>query len=279
MPRTTVRDLARMKAQGEKIPMITAYDYTAARLADAAKIPVVLVGDSLGMVVLGHDSTIPVTMEDMIHHTKMVARGTKEALLVADMPFMSYQIDHAQAMANAGRLLQEGGAQSVKLEGGRQMAETVRCIVDCGIPVMGHIGLTPQSVHALGGYRVQGREIKEAEGLILDAEALQEAGAYALVLELVPAPLAELISRRLTIPTIGIGAGPGCDGQVQVLHDMLGLFTDFVPKHAKQYANLGQTIQEAFCQYAEEVRQGVFPTSKESFTMDPETLRELTVLQ
>ena len=279
MPRTTVRDLARMKAQGEKIPMITAYDYTAARLADAAKIPVVLVGDSLGMVVLGYDSTLPVTMEDMIHHTKAVARGTKEALLVTDMPFMSYQIDPAQAMANAGQLLQEGGAQSVKLEGGRLMAETVGCIVDCGIPVMGHIGLTPQSVHAFGGYRVQGREIKEAESLILDAEAIQEAGAYALVLELVPAPLAELISRRLTIPTIGIGAGPGCDGQVQVLHDMLGLFTDFVPKHAKQYANLGQTIQEAFGQYAEEVRQGGFPTSKESFTMDPETLRELTVLQ
>ncbi len=279
MPRTTVRDLARMKAQGEKIPMITAYDYTAARLADAAKIPVVLVGDSLGMVVLGYDSTLPVTMEDMIHHTKTVARGTKEALVVTDMPFMSYQIDPSQAMANAGRLLQEGGAQSVKLEGGRQMAETARRIVDCGIPVMGHIGLTPQSVHALGGYRVQGREIKEAEGLILDAEALQEAGAYALVLELVPAPLAELISRRLTIPTIGIGAGPGCDGQVQVLHDMLGLFTDFVPKHAKQYANLGQIIQEAFCQYADEVRQGAFPTTKESFTMDPETLRELTVLQ
>ena len=279
MPRTTVRDLARMKAQGEKIPMITVYDYTTARLADAAKIPVVLVGDSLGMVVMGHDSTLPVTMEDMIHHTKAVARGTKEALLVADMPFMSYQIDPAQAMANAGRLLQEGGAQSVKLEGGRPMAETVQRIVDCGIAVMGHIGLTPQSVHAFGGYRVQGREIKEAEGLIMDAEAIQEAGAYALVLELVPAPLAELISRRLTIPTIGIGAGAGCDGQVQVLHDMLGLFTDFVPKHAKQYANLGQIIQEAFCQYAEEVRQGIFPTSKESFTMDPETLRELTVLQ
>ncbi len=279
MPRTTVRDLARMKAKGEKIPMITAYDYTSARLADAAKIPVVLVGDSLGRVVLGHDSTISVTMEDMIHHTKTVARGIKEALVVTDMPFMSYQIDPAQAMANAGRLLQEGGAQSVKLEGGRQMAETVRRIVECGIPVMGHIGLTPQSVHALGGYRVQGREIKEAEGLILDAEALQEAGAYALVLECVPAPLAELISRRLTIPTIGIGAGPGCDGQVQVLHDMLGLFTDFVPKHAKQYANLGQIIQEAFCQYAQEVREGVFPTSKESFTMDPETLRELAVLQ
>ncbi len=278
MPRTTVMDLARMKAEGEKIPMITAYDYTSARLADVAKIPVVLVGDSLGMVVLGYDSTLPVTMEDMIHHTKAVARGTKEALLVADMPFMSYQIDPAQAMANAGRLLQEGGAQSVKLEGGRQMAGTVRRIVDCGIPVMGHIGLTPQSVHAFGGYRVQGRGIKEAEGLILDAEALQEAGAYALVLELVPAPLAELISRRLTIPTIGIGAGPGCDGQVQVLHDMLGLFTDFVPKHAKQYANLGQIIQEAFWQYAQEVRQGAFPTSKESFTMDPETLRELTVL-
>ncbi len=279
MTRTTVRDLARMKAQGEKIPMITAYDYTAARLADAAKIPVVLVGDSLGMVVLGYDSTLPVTMEDMIHHIKAVARGTKEALLVADLPFMSYHIDPAQAMANAGRLLQEGGAQSVKLEGGRQMAETVRRIVECGIPVMGHIGLTPQSVHALGGYRVQGREIKEAEGLIMDAEALQEAGAYALVLELVPAPLAELISRRLTIPTIGIGAGRGCDGQVQVLHDMLGLFTDFVPKHAKQYANLGQIIQEAFCQYAQEVREGAFPTSKESSTMDPETLRELAVLQ
>ena len=279
MTRTTVRDLARMKAQGEKIPMITAYDYTTARLADAAQIPVVLVGDSLGMVVLGYDSTLPVTMEDMIHHTKSVARGTKEALLVADMPFMTYQIDPAQAMANAGRLLQAGGAQSVKLEGGRQMVETVRRIVDCGIPVMGHIGLTPQSVHAFGGYRVQGREIKEAESLIMDAEALQEAGAYALVLELVPAPLAELISRRLTIPTIGIGAGPGCDGQVQVLHDMLGLFTDFVPKHTKQYANLGQIIQEAFCQYAQEVRQGDFPTSKESFTMDPETLRELTVLQ
>ena len=279
MARTTVRDLARMKAQGEKIPMITAYDYTTARLADAAQIPVVLVGDSLGMVVLGHDSTIPVTMDDMIHHTKSVARGTNEALLVADMPFMSYQIDPTQAKTNAGRLLQEGGAQSVKLEGGRPMAETVGCIVDCGIPVMGHIGLTPQSVHAFGGYRVQGREIKEAESLIMDAEALQEAGAYALVLELVPAPLAELVSRRLTIPTIGIGAGPGCDGQVQVLHDMLGLFTDFVPKHAKQYANLGQIIQEAFCQYAQEVRQGDFPTSKESFTMDPETLRELTVLQ
>ena len=279
MPRTTVRDLARMKAQNQKIPMITAYDYTTARLADAAKIPVVLVGDSLGMVVLGYDSTLPVTMEDMIHHTKTVARGLKDAMLVADMPFMSYQIDPAQAMANAGRLLQDGGAQSVKLEGGRQMAETVRCIVDCGIPLMGHIGLTPQSVHAFGGYRVQGRKIKEAEGLIMDAEALQEAGAYALVLELVPAPLAEFISRRLTIPTIGIGAGPGCDGQVQVLHDMLGLFTDFVPKHAKQYANLGQIIQEAFYQYAEEVRQGAFPTSKESFTMDPETLQELAALQ
>ena len=279
MPRTTVRDLARMKAQGEKIPMITAYDYTSACLADAAGIPVVLVGDSLGMVVLGYDSTIPVTMEDMIHHTKMVARGTKEALLVADMPFMTYQIDSAQAMSNAGRLLQEGGAQSVKLEGGRRVADTVSRIVDCGIPVMGHIGLTPQSVNAFGGYRVQGRAVKDAEGLIMDAEALQEAGAYALVLELVPTPLAELISRRLTIPTIGIGAGPGCDGQVQVLHDMLGLFTDFVPKHAKQYATLGQTIKDAFCQYAEEVRQGTFPTDKQSFTMDPETLRELTVLQ
>ena len=279
MSRVTVRDLAQMKVKGEKIPMITAYDYTAARLADAAEIPVVLVGDSLGMVVMGYDSTIQVTLDDMVHHTKMVSRGSQKALIVADMPFMTYQVDPAQALTNASRLIQEGGAQSVKLEGGECVADTVRRIVECGIPVMGHLGLTPQSVNAFGGYRVQGRQRKEAVQLLQDAKALEDAGAYAVVLELVPTQLARLISQRLTIPTIGIGAGPGCDGQVQVLHDMLGLFTDFMPKHAKRYANLAEEIKVAFVQYAEEVRQGEFPTDQHSFTMDEEILNELAILQ
>jgi 3-methyl-2-oxobutanoate hydroxymethyltransferase len=268
-----------MKSKGEKIPMITAYDYTSARLADAAGIPVVLVGDSLGMVVLGYDSTVPVTMEDMIHHVKMVVRGTERALIVADLPFMTYQIDQTQALTNAARMLQEGGAQTVKLEGEESVADTVQRIVECGIPVMGHIGLTPQSVNAFGGYRVQGRHRKEAVQLLKDAQALEDAGAYAVVLELIPTPLARLISQQLSIPTIGIGAGPGCDGQVQVLHDMLGLFTDFKPKHAKRYANLGESIKEAFVRYASEVREGEFPTDLESFTMDEGILNELAVLQ
>lgn len=279
MPKITVREIARMKAKGEKIPMVTAYDYTTACLADTAGIPIVLVGDSLGMVVLGYDSTIPVTMDDMVHHVKMVARGAKKALIVADLPFMSYQIDQAQALSNAARLLQEGGAHTIKLEGGENVAGTVHRIVECGIPVMGHIGLTPQSVNAFSGYRVRGRERQEAAQLLQDAKALEDAGAYAVVLELVPTPLAGLISQRLTIPTIGIGAGPDCDGQVQVLHDMLGLFTDFVPKHAKQYANLAQVIQDAFARYSREVQEGAFPTEKESFTMKEEVLNELTVLQ
>jgi 3-methyl-2-oxobutanoate hydroxymethyltransferase len=259
--------------------MVTAYDYTTAKLADAAEIPLVLVGDSLGMVVLGYDSTIPVTMEDMVHHVKMVARGSQQAMIVADLPFMTYQIDHAQALTNAGRLLQEGGAQTVKLEGGESVAETVHRIVEAGIPVMGHIGLTPQSVNAFGGYRVRGRHREEAVQLLKDAKALEDAGAFSVVLELVPTPLARVISDRLTIPTIGIGAGPGCDGQVQVLHDMLGLFTDFVPKHTKQYANLGETIKQAFVDYAREVRSGEFPTAKHSFTMDQEILDGLAALQ
>jgi len=278
MPRISIRDIAQMKAKGEKIPMVTTYDYTSARLADAAEIPIVLVGDSLGMVMLGYDSTIPVTMEDMIHHVKMVARGAQQALVVADMPFMSYQVDQAQALTNAARLLQEGGAQTVKLEGGESVAGTVHRIVECGIPVMGHVGLTPQSVNGFGGYRVQGRLQQEAVQLLKDAKALEDAGAYAVVLELVPTALARLISQRLTVPTIGIGAGPGCDGQVQVLHDMLGLFTDFVPKHAKRYANLGEDINEAFVRYAKEVRSGEFPTERESFTMDEDILNELAVL-
>lgn len=275
MPKVTVTQIAQMKERGEKIPMITAYDYTTAALADAAEIPVVLVGDSLGMVVMGHESTIPVTLEDIIHHTRMVARGNRNSLIVADLPFMTYQVDPAEALRNAARLLQEGGAHTVKLEGGVNIAPTVRRIVECDIPVMGHVGVTPQSVNAFGGYRVRGRSVEQARQIVKDAIALEEAGAYAVVLELVPAPLSRLISDKLTIPTIGIGAGPGCDGQVQVLHDMLGLFTDFVPRHAKQYASLGQTIRDAFCMYAREVRDGSFPTAKESFTMDESLLAEL----
>ena len=275
MAKITVRHIAEMKERGEKIPMITAYDYTTAALADAAEIPVVLVGDSLGMVVLGYESTIPVTLDDIIHHTRMVARGNKNSLIVADLPFMTYHIDPAEALRNAARLLQEGGAHTVKLEGGENIAATVRRIVNCDIPVMGHIGVTPQSVNAFGGYRVRGRTVEQARQIVRDALALEEAGAYAVVLELVPAPLSRFISEKLTIPTIGIGAGPGCDGQVQVLHDMLGLFTDFVPRHAKRYANLGQAMKDAFCQYSQEVRDGSFPTARESFSMDEAVLADL----
>ncbi len=278
MGKVTIRDIARMKADGKKIPMITAYDYTSACLADNAGIPIILVGDSLGMVVLGYESTIQVTLEDILHHMKAVSRGAKQALLVADMPFMTYHVDAGQALTNAARLMQEGGAQSVKLEGGELMAPTVRRLVECGIPVMGHIGLTPQSVNALGGYRVQGRGLEAAEQLLRDAQALEQAGAYSVVLELVPSPLAGLISTRLTIPTIGIGAGPECDGQVQVLHDMLGLFTNFSPKHAKRFAQLSDSIKAAFAQYVQEVEAGDFPTDKQSFTMDPAVLEELQAL-
>jgi 3-methyl-2-oxobutanoate hydroxymethyltransferase len=275
MAKTTVRQLAEMKECGERIPMITAYDYTTAALADAAGIPVVLVGDSLGMVVLGYESTIPVTMEDIIHHTRMVVRGNKNSLIIADLPFMTYQVEPAQALRNAARLLQEGGAHTVKLEGGENIAPTIRHIVACDIPVMAHIGVTPQSVNAFGGYRVRGRSVEQARQIVRDALAVEAAGAYAVVLELVPAPLARFITDRLTIPTIGIGAGPGCDGQVQVLHDMLGLFTDFVPRHARRYADLAQAINEAFTQYADDVRDGSFPTAAESFTLDESILDEL----
>ena len=275
MAKVTVRQLADMKERGELIPMLTAYDYTTAALADAAGIPVLLVGDSLGMVVLGYESTIPVTMEDIIHHTRMVVRGNKNSLIVADLPFMTYQVEPAQALRNAARLLQEGGAHTVKLEGGENIAPTIRRIVDCDIPVMAHIGVTPQSVNAFGGYRVRGRSVEQARQIVRDALAVEAAGAYAVVLELVPAPLARFITQRLIIPTIGIGAGPGCDGQVQVLHDMLGLFTDFVPRHARRYANLAQVIRDAFVQYAADVRDVSFPTAAESFTLDESILEEL----
>ena len=271
MRKVTVRDVAEMKSRGEKISMITAYDYTTAKVVDQVGIPLLLVGDSLGMVVLGYESTVSVTMEDMLHHVKAVTRGAKNSMVIADLPFMSYNLDSTQALANAGRLVQEGGASSVKLEGGERMAETTQRIVECGIPVMGHIGLTPQAVNGLGGYRVQGRGREEAQQLVKDALALEQAGAFAVVLEMVPAPLAGLISKRLTVPTIGIGAGVGCDGQVQVIHDMLGLFTDFVPKHARRYAQLADVMTKALTAYAQEVREGSFPSAKESFKMD-ETL-------
>ena len=277
MPRVTVRDVAEMKSSGRKIPMLTAYDYTTALMADAAEVPILLVGDSLGMVVLGYESTIQVTMEDILHHCKAVVRGSKNAMVVADLPFMTYQVDPAQALTNAARLVQEGGAQSVKLEGGEWMADTVARIVQCGIPVMGHIGLTPQSINSFGGYRVQGRDRRAAAQLLQDAKALEEAGAFAVVLELVPTQLAGLISRRLTIPTIGIGAGPECDGQVQVLHDMLGLFTEFVPRHAKQFATLAESMKEAFTVFKQQVEDGSFPTSRHSFSMDESVLEELAV--
>jgi len=267
--RISITDLKAMKRRGEKIAMITAYDYPSARLVEQAGVPLILVGDSLGMVVLGYDSTIPVTMEEMLHHVKAVVRGTRHAHVVADMPFMSYQTGPADALRNAGRLLKEGGAQSVKLEGGAHVAETVRALVRAGIPVMGHLGLTPQSINQLGGYKVQGKTPAAAVRLLNDAAALQEAGAYAIVLETIPVNIAGIISRKLDIPTIGIGAGPETDGQVQVWHDLLGLFTDFVPKHAKRYANLGETIVEAVRQYADEVKSGAFPTEKESFVKKP----------
>ena len=251
-----------LKERGEPIPCVTAYDYPTACLADRAAIPLVLVGDSLGNVVLGHDSTIPVTMEEMIHHTRAVARGIQRALLVADMPFMSYQVSVERALMNAGRLLQEGGAHAVKLEGGARSVAVVRRLVETGIPVMGHLGLTPQSVHQLGGYRVQGRTEEAAQGMLRDAEALQEAGAFAIVLESVPTALAKVVTESLRVPTIGIGAGRFCDGQVQVLHDLLGFTSDSVPRHAKQYAQVGEVIFSALRAYAEEVRGRDFPTDE-----------------
>jgi 3-methyl-2-oxobutanoate hydroxymethyltransferase len=244
-----------MKQRGEKIAMLTAYDYPTAKIVDEAGVPLVLVGDSLGNVVLGYDSTIPVTMDVMIHHTKAVTRAVKNAMVIGDMPFMSYQVSEGEALKNAARFMQEGGAQGVKLEGGVSVASVTRRIVDCGIPVMGHIGLTPQSIHQLGGFKAQGKTLATAMKLIDDALALEQAGAFAVVLETMPSELSAIISRKITIPTIGIGAGNGCDGQVQVISDMLGLYTDFVPKHARQYAHLADikigraSCRERVCQY------------------------------
>lgn len=264
-----------MKQKGEKITMLTAYDYSTAKIVDEAGIPLILVGDSLGMVVLGYESTIPVTMDEMLHHTKAVVRGTKQAMVIGDMPFMTYHVSVDDALRNAARFIQEAGAQAVKLEGGVTVAEKVRRVVECGIPVMGHIGLTPQSIHQFGGFKVQGRTPEAAIRMIEDARALEEAGAFSVVLETVPTPLAALITHKIGIPTIGIGAGIGCNGQVQVINDILGSFADFVPKHAKQYAKLADIIRSAVTEYDNEVKAGTFPTDKQSFSMDESILAGL----
>ncbi len=254
-------DLMLMKARGERIVMLTAYDATMARLLDRAGIDVLLVGDSLGQVILGLDTTIPVTLDAVIHHTRAVTRGASRALVVADMPFLTYQVSAEEALRNAARLFQEGGAAAVKLEGGRSVADAVRRLTAAGLPVMGHVGLTPQHVHRLGGMRQQAREEEAAQELIRDALALEDAGAFAVVVEAVPDAVAEAVTSRLKIPTIGIGAGPYCDGQVLVSYDMLGLFDTFVPKFVRQYAQLGELIFDATRNYANDVREGVYPQS------------------
>jgi 3-methyl-2-oxobutanoate hydroxymethyltransferase len=274
--RVTINDIKHMKAKHEKIAMLTAYDYSTAKLVDEAGVPLILVGDSLGMVLLGYDSTIPVTIDEMIHHTKAVTRGAKQSLVIGDMPFMTYHTSTSDALRNAARFMQEGGAQAIKLEGGVTVADTVRRIVECGIPVMGHIGLTPQSVHQLGGHKVQGKTPETAELLLKDARALEQAGTFAVVLETVPAQLARLITEKISIPTIGIGAGPYCDGQVQVINDLLGMFSDFVPRHAKQYAKLADTIKSAIGDYVGEVKSGKFPTAAHSSSIDESLLEELS---
>ena len=275
MARLKIADIQAMKERGELVPCVTAYDYPTASIADEAGIPLILVGDSLGNVVLGYDSTIPVTMEEMLHHVKPVARGSQRALVVADMPFLSYQVSADEAVRNAGRMLQEGGAQAVKLEGGHRSAATVQRIVETGIPVMGHLGLTPQSINQLSGYRVQGKTLAAAEQLLADAVELQAAGIFSLVLESVPAPLAKLVTEQLRVPTIGIGAGPHCDGQVQVLHDLLGFTVGFVPRHAKRYTNLAEQIGQALHSYAEEVQSHAFPTEEHAHPLDDEVLQWL----
>ena len=263
--RKTTLDIKKMKALGEKITMLTAYDYAFSSILDECNIDIILVGDSLGMVVLGYDTTLPVTMEDMLHHTKAVSRAAQNALIIADMPFLSYQISPATALANAGRFLQEANAQAVKLEGGREYAEPVQKIVSAGIPVMAHLGLTPQSIHQIGGYKVQGKKEDAARKIVEEAKILEEAGAFSLVLECIPEGLASEITHSLTIPTIGIGAGVNCDGQVLVINDMLGIYDRFTPKHVKKYANLNLEIKKAVKTYIAEVKHGTFPDSEHSF--------------
>ena len=267
----TIRTLRRMKAQGEKITMLTAYDYPMARAVDEAGIDVILVGDSVGMVVLGYPTTLPVTMDDMVHHCKAVARGVSRALLVGDLPFMSYQVSREDALRNAGRLVKEGGAEAVKLEGGQEVLGAVEALVAAGIPVMGHLGLTPQSYHQMGGYRIQARTAEAADRLLKDAAALERAGVFSVVLEGIPAEVARRVSEAINVPTIGIGAGPSCDGQVLVTHDMLGLHEDLSPKFVKRYTQGRQIFLEAMRQFRDEVRSGTFPGPEHSYGLEGPT--------
>jgi 3-methyl-2-oxobutanoate hydroxymethyltransferase len=263
----TIQDIRAMKKNGELISMLTAYDASLAGMIDAAGIDMILVGDSLGNVLLGYESTIPVTMEEMLHHCKAVRRGTKNAVLVGDMPFMSYQVSDSEAITNAGRFLKEAGCDAVKLEGGTELCQRVKAIVRAGIPVMGHIGLTPQTASQLGGYKVQGRDAESARRLLQSARDLEDAGAFAIVLECLPAPLSEIITREISIPTIGIGAGSHCDGQVLVTHDMVGMFDKFIPSFVKQYVTLAPQIRGAVETYHREVKDGRFPADEYSFNM------------
>lgn len=271
----TIQTFLDAKREGRKLSELTAYDYSMAKIIDGAGVDAVLVGDSLGMVILGYENTLAVTMEDMIHHTRAVRRGVSEALLIADMPFMSYQTSVYDAVVNAGRLVREGGAHAVKLEGGADFAEHIKAVTRASIPVQGHIGLTPQSVHAFGGFKVQGKSEEAARKLIEDAKAVEAAGAFSIVLECVPAKLAGIVSREISIPTIGIGAGRECDGQVLVYADMLGLFPDFTPKFVKKFADLGPVMQRAFAEYAREVREGTFPGEEHGFSIADDVLKKL----
>lgn len=272
--RVTTADFRHWKEEKRPVTMLTAYDFPTARLVDEAGIDAILVGDSVGNVILGYPSTLPVTMEEMLHHTRAVARAVSRAMVIGDMPFLSYQASREEAVRNAGRFLKEAGAQAVKLEGGREFAATVKAIVTSGIPVMGHIGLTPQYVHQLGGYRVQGRQAAAAQRLVEDAFSLAEAGAFAIVLECVPAEVARYITENVPVPTIGIGAGVDCDGQVLVTHDLLGLYGGFAPKFAKRYANLVDEVMRALAAFREEVQRRQFPGPEHSFTMSPEELAQ-----
>ena len=263
----TVPDIVAMKAAGEKITMLTAYDVSFARMLDAAEIEILLVGDSLGMVLLGYESTVPVTMEEMLHHSRAVARGTQQALIVGDMPFMSYQVNESEAITNAGRFMKEAGCDAVKLEGGTEVCDTVKAIVRAGIPVMGHIGLTPQTAGKLGGYKVQGQDLDSARQLLDSASDLEEAGAFAIVLECIPDKLSALITSEISIPTIGIGAGVDCDGQVLVTHDLLGMFEKFVPSFVKSYINLAPQIKNAVLSFKDEVKSSSYPDQDHSFAM------------
>lgn len=272
--KVTTLTFRQKKERGEPITMLTAYDYPTAMAMDRAGVDSILVGDSLAMVVLGYENTLPVTMDEMLHHARAVARGAKGALLIGDMPFMSYQVNADEALRNAGRFLQQGGMDAVKLEGGRERADAVRAIVNAGIPVVGHLGLTPQSIHQLGGFRAQGKTASAAQRLLEDAKILEDAGAFSIVLESVPARLAEYISKQISIPTIGIGAGAGCDGQVLVTHDVLGLFDRFTPKFVKKYANLHEVMDQAFAQYLSDVAARTFPAAEHTVEMTDEEWNE-----